>query len=104
MTEKRQEYSKIKYNEKSYIETWKDYTTFLSRTLNSNLLILELGVGLEYPTVIRWPFEKVAFINNKAHLVRVHEKLYHHTPEIENKTDSIQMNSVEYILQESKGL
>ena len=104
LNQKRQEYSKIKYNEKSYIETWKDYTTFLSRTLNSNLLILELGVGLEYPTVVRWPFEKVAFINNKAHLVRVHEKLYHHTPEIENKTDSIQMNSVEYILQESKGL
>ncbi len=104
LNQKRQEYSKIKYNEKSYIKTWEDYMAFLSRTLNSNLLILELGVGLEYPTVVRWPFEKVTFINKKAHLVRVHEKLYHHTPEIENKTDSIQMNSVDYILQESKGL
>ena len=104
LNQKRQEYSKIKYNEKSYIKTWEDYMAFLSRTLNSNLLILELGVGLEYPTVVRWPFEKVTFINKKAHLVRVHEKLYHHTPEIENKTDSIQMNSVDYILQESEGL
>ncbi len=104
LNQKRQEYSKIKYNETSYIKTWEEYMNFLSRTLNSNLLILELGVGLEYPTVIRWPFEKVAFINKKAHLVRVHEKLYHHTPEIEEKTDSIQMNSVDYILQESKGL
>ena len=66
--------------------------------------MLELGVGLDYPTVIRWPFEKVAFINNKARLIRVHERLYHHTPEIEAKTDSIQMNSVDYILQESTRL
>ena len=78
--------------------------TYLSRTLNSNLLILELGVGLEYPTVVRWPFEKITFINKKAHLIRVHEKLYHHTPEIDGKTDSIPMNSVDYCLQESKGL
>ncbi|MBQ3795276.1 MAG: hypothetical protein II842_03155 [Butyrivibrio sp.] len=104
LNQKRQEYSKIKYNESAYLEKWGEYMNCLGRTLNANLLILELGVGLEFPTVIRWPFEKVAFINKKAHLVRVHEKLYHHTPEIEEKTDSIQMNSVDYILQESKGL
>ncbi len=104
LNQKRQEYSKINYNEKAYVGAWGDYMNFLSRTLNLSLLIIELGVGLEYPTVVRWPFEKVTFINKKAHLVRVHEKLYHHTPEIEDKTDSIQMNSVDYILQESKGL
>ena len=104
LNQKRAEYSKIVYNESAYRLRWDEYMTYLSRTLNSNLLILELGVGLEYPTVIRWPFEKVTFINQKAHLVRVHEKLYHHTPEIEGKTDSIQMNSVDYCLQESKGL
>ena len=73
-------------------------------TLGKKLLILELGVSLDYPTLIRWPFEKVTFINNKAHLIRVHEKLYHHTPEIQEKTDSVQMNSVNYILQEREGL
>ena len=104
LNQKRQEYSKIKYNESSYISRWNEYMDYLGRTLNSKLLILELGVGLEYPTVVRWPFEKVTFINKKAHLVRVHEKLYHHTPEIDDKTDSIQMNSVDYILQESQGL
>ena len=104
LNQKRQEYSKIKYNETVYKARWDEYMKYLTGTLNRNLLILELGVGLEYPTVVRWPFEKVTFINKKAHLVRVHEKLYHHTPEIEDKTDSIQMNSVDYILQESKGL
>ena len=104
LNQKRQEYSKIKYNETPYLARWDEYMKYLTGTLNHNLLILELGVGLDYPTVVRWPFEKVTFINKKAHLVRVHEKLYHHTPEIEDKTDSIQMNSVDYILQESKGL
>lgn len=104
LNQKRDEYRNIKYNEKSYQGNWDVYTKYLTHTLNSNLLILELGVGLEYPTVMRWPFEKVTFINKKAHLIRVHEKLYQHTPEIEDKTDSIQMDSVNYILQESKGL
>jgi hypothetical protein len=101
LNQKRQEYSKIKYNESSYLDNWDKYTKYLSSTMGKNLLMLELGVSLDYPTVIRWPFEKVAFVNNKAHLIRVHEKLYHHTPEIKDKTDSIQMNSVNYILQES---
>ena len=104
LNQKRTEYGKIVYNESAYISRWDEYMTYLSRSLNSKLLVLELGVGLEYPTVIRWPFEKVTFINKKAHLIRVHDKLYHHTPEIEGKTDSIQMNSVDYCLQESKGL
>lgn len=104
LNQKRQEYSHSKYNEAAYLENWEKYMKYLTGTLNSSLLLLELGVGLDYPTVIRWPFEKVAFVNQKAHLVRVHEKLFHHTPEIADKTDSIQMNSVDYILQECRGL
>lgn len=104
LNQKRQEYSKIKYNENSYKKNWDEYMKYLSDTLNKKLLILELGVSLDYPTVIRWPFEKVTFINKNAHLIRVHEKLFHHTPEISEKTESIQMNSVDYILQESNGL
>jgi len=104
LNQKRLEYSTIKYNESSYLGNWDIYKKYLTSTLNSNLLVLELGVGLEYPTVIRWPFEKVTFINKKAHLIRVHERLYQHIPEIENKTDSVHMNSVNYIIQESIGL
>ena len=104
LNQKRQEYSKIKYNERAYLHNWDKYQNYLSNTLGKKLLILELGVSLDYPTLIRWPFEKVTFINNKAHIIRVHEKLYHHTPEIQEKTDSVQMNSVNYILQEREGL
>ena len=104
LNQKRQEYSDIKYNESFYLGNWDIYKKYLTRTLNSNLLVLELGVGLEYPTVVRWPFEKVTFINKKARLIRVHERLYQHIPEIEDKTDSVKMNSVNYIIQESNGL
>lgn len=102
INQKRPEYSKINYNEIAYKDRWSEYLKFLSRTLNSKLLILELGVGLQYPTVIRLPFENVVALNKKAHLVRVHEKLYQATPEIKDKTDSVKMNSVDYILQESR--
>lgn len=104
LNQKRSEYKIVKYNEAAYIANWDRYMKYLSQTLNSNLLILELGVGLEYPTVVRWPFEKVTFVNKKAHLIRVHEKLYHHTPEIADKTESIQMNSIDFVCQESKEL
>ncbi len=104
LNQKRNEYKIVKYNESAYLENWDRYMKFLPTTLNSNVLILELGVGLEYPTVVRWPFEKVTFVNKKAHLIRVHEKLYHHTPEIADKTDSIQMNSIDFVCQESKEL
>ncbi len=104
LNQKRKEYSKINYNESIYLDNWDRYMKYLTSTIGNKLLILELGVSLDYPTVIRWPFEKVAFINNKAHLIRVHERLYQHTPEIKDKTDSVHMNSVNYILQESEGL
>lgn len=104
LNQKRAEYRSRQYNEAPYKDGWNKYMKYLTETINKKLLLLELGVGLDYPTVIRWPFEKVAFANDKAHLVRVHEKLYHHTPEIAAKTESIKMNSVDYILQESNGL
>ena len=44
-------------------------------TLNRKLLLLELGEGFEAPGFIRWPFENITFINNKAKLYRIHAKL-----------------------------
>ncbi len=52
---------------------WNEYTKWLQQTLNKELLILELGVGFDMPTLVRWPFEKIASLNNKAFLYRVNE-------------------------------
>lgn len=65
-----------RYAEKGYLAQWERYTKWLQGTVNKRLCVLELGVGMEYPTVIRFPFEKIVFYNQKAFLCRVHETLY----------------------------
>ena len=46
-------------------ENWKSYTLWLSCTLNRNTVLLELGENYKDPSLIRWPFEKTAMLNNK---------------------------------------
>lgn len=87
------------YNEAGYIEQWQIYTKWLQGTLNRKLLVLELGVGMQFPSVIRWPFEKVAFFNNKASFVRVNERLYQLTAELASKGVGISQNAIEWINQ-----
>ena len=61
-------------------EAWKHYTLWLSCTLNRNTVLLELGENYKDPSLIRWPFEKTAMLNNKAYLFRVH-KIFSQVPE-----------------------
>ena len=86
-----------KYSEEGYLKQWNLYTKWLQGTLNKQVCILELGVGMKYPSVIRWPFEKVAFLNNKATFIRVHGFLHQLTEEIKEKGVSIQENPVTFL-------
>lgn len=63
-------------------ENWSDYMKWLSFTLNRHLLVLELGVGFANPMVIRFPFEKTVFLNQKSRMYRVHPVLPQVTAEI----------------------
>lgn len=85
------------YNENGYIEQWKVYSKWLQATLNRKLCILELGVGVSYPTVIRWPFEKIAFFNQKSSFFRVNSKLYQVSKELKNKGTSIAENPIIFL-------
>ena len=76
---------------------WDKYTKWLQGTLNRNVLILELGVGLKYPGVIRFPFEKAAYFNKKADFIRVHGRLYQMTEELGDKGISIARNAVAFL-------
>ncbi len=64
---------------------WKKYLSWLENTLNRELLVMEFEVSFENPTVIRFPFEKTVFYNNKAFLVRVNERFYQLPEEISAK-------------------
>lgn len=85
------------YMEEGYKPQWKKYTDWLQGTLHKKICILELGVGMNLPGIIRWPFEKAAFYNEKASFFRVNEKLYHMTKELENKGVSIAVNAADFL-------
>ncbi len=86
-----------KYDENGYLEQWGFYTKWLQGTLNRKLLVLELGVGMQCPSVIRWPFEKVAFFNQKASFFRVNETLYQLSEELKEKGTSIAQNAIDWL-------
>ncbi|MFG6356286.1 MAG: hypothetical protein K1W26_05585 [Acetatifactor sp.] len=89
-----------KYLESGYLEDWKRYTMWLQGTLNRRLCILELGVGLDYPSVIRFPFEKIGYYNQKALFVRVNGGLYYLTKELSERGVAIAKNAIDWLLKE----
>lgn len=89
------------YKEEGYLPQWEYYTKWLQGTLNKKLCILELGAGMQYPQIIRFPFEKVTFFNQKALLFRVHSKLYQMTEELKDKGFSIAENPIDFLLKNS---
>lgn len=85
------------YNENGYMERWKLYTKWLQGTLNKRLLLLELGVNMWFPSVIRWPFEKAAFFNEKAYFCRVNQRLYQLSAELAGKGCGISQNAIDWL-------
>lgn len=85
------------YLEEGYLDQWMVYKKWLQGTVNRNLCILEIGVGMKYPTVIRWPFEKVTYFNQKAEFFRVHSWLYQITEKIKGKGYGICQSPEEFI-------
>lgn len=91
------------YIEEGYLPQWKAYQEWLGRTLNRELLAVELGEGFQLPKLIRWPFEKMVFFNKKAHMYRVNETFAQISEDIGEKAVSVQVNSVDFIRMAAKG-
>lgn len=91
------------YVEEGYLEKWKIYQKWLQGSVNRKLCILELGVGMKYPTVVRWPFEKIVFFNLKSKLYRVHGRLYHITEEIKERSCGVCQKPEEFLKELSNG-
>lgn len=85
------------YDEQGYLPDWQSYTKWIQSTLNRNLLVLELGVGMNYPSVIRFPFEKIVYFNQKAQMIRVNENLYQLTEELAGKGVPIAKNAIDWL-------
>ncbi|MCR5332231.1 MAG: hypothetical protein K6E62_13765 [Lachnospiraceae bacterium] len=78
-------------------EKWDKYLRWLSLTLNRKLFVLELGVGLSVPEVIRWPFEKTVMYNNKATMLRVNGSLPNIPVEISDRATGFSHDSVSFL-------
>ena len=87
------------YIEQGYLPMWEKHKLWLTGTLNKSLYICELGVSMKLPQVIRWPFERIAMLNNKAFFLRVNEKLPQIAAELKEKGMSVKENSVKWLIE-----
>lgn len=85
------------YIEEGYLPSWREYRKWLTRTLNRSLVVLELGEGFLTPTVIRWPFEKTVFFNQKSWLFRINAQLFQTPSEIKERSVSVAQQSAAFI-------
>ncbi len=85
------------YIEEGYLPQWERYTRWLAGTLNQDTVILELGVGFDKPGVVRFPFEKTAYYNQKAFLCRVHRRFPQIPQELMGRAEGFMEDSVEWV-------
>lgn len=90
------------YAEEGYLQEWDKYTKWLTGTVNRKVCVLELGAGMEYPSVIRFPFEKIVFYNKKAELYRIHPFLYQIGEEIADRGMGVKADPVKFLGENAK--
>ena len=76
---------------------WDLYNKWLSGTLAKKLLVIELGEGFNNPNLIKWPFERIVMINEKAHFYRIHSMFYQIPPEIKDKSVTYKYDAYEVL-------
>ncbi len=76
---------------------WDFYNKWLSSSLAKKLVIVELGEDFSNPNVIRWSFERIVMINQKAKMYRVHSTFYQIPKEIGDRACAFEMNGAQFI-------
>lgn len=89
-----------KYVENNYLDQWQQYRTWLMGTMHRKVVILELGAGLEFASIIRSPFEKMVTYNEKATFFRVHPSMSQlfMDEEVKKRAYGINKNVKEFVL------
>ncbi len=93
-----------RYAQEGYLDQWNLYTKWLQGTVNKRLCVLEIGAGMGYPGIIRFPFEKTVYYNKKAFLYRVHPRLYQLGEEIADRGSGIAENPIDFLGSLGKGI
>ena len=74
------------------------YNEFLKDSDGKKIVYLELGIGFNTPGIIRYPFEKWTYHNEKATLIRLNKDHPEGIKENEDKTIAFTENMQEVIL------
>lgn len=85
------------YLEEGYMDSWGTYMKWLQGTLNRRLCILELGSDMMFAGVLRFRFEKMISLNQKAKLIRIHSRLHQLPAEIAGQGMGISKNAVDFM-------
>lgn len=86
-----------KYAEEGYLAQWEIYKKWLQGTVNKKTCVIELGAGMEMPTIIRWPFEKMIYYNQKSFFFRIHSALYQLGENMGDRGIGIKEKSVDFL-------
>ena len=62
-----------------------NYEAFIHDNINKKLILIELGVGFNTPGIIRFPFEKLAYMHDNVTLIRINDKYNDVAYELKNK-------------------
>lgn len=85
------------YLEEGYQDNWNTYMKWLQGTLNRRLCILELGADMMFAGILRFRFEKMISLNQKAKILRVHDRLYQLPAELAGRGIGISQNAVDFM-------
>lgn len=64
------------------------YNEFYDKTFNKKTVLLELGVGYNTPTIIRFPFERLTYQQKQTYLIRINKEYSEPIEENAGKTIS----------------
>lgn len=82
-------------------EAWdkacENYSSFLKEIQNKKVVFMELGVGFNTPTIIRYPFEQMTYVNPNATLIRLNRDYPDGATENEYKTIAFDEGMMEVI-------
>ena len=73
------------------------YRQFAERALSGKTVYLEVGVGFNTPTIIRFPFEQMTYRNPNAVLIRINQDAADPIAENAEKTISFRENAQEVL-------
>ncbi|MFC5470922.1 hypothetical protein ACFPPD_19735 [Cohnella suwonensis] len=83
--------------EKPYESQRERFMSWLQNTLNRKICLIELGVGFNTPSVIRWPMENVTHQHPNATLLRVNPDHPQIPEEIKQKSQSYALDAKTWV-------